>query len=139
MKKITLQEFLDNHVWKIQQCLGLEAYDTTIVYHKHGWKVAKGILMEVKMNYKYLRIEICYGDDAIKNWKKKWHNNLIEALCHEISHLYTNWVLDFKPKRTELFDHQFEFYTSMLDRIVTDKYWLYMEKYKINKKTGIIK
>lgn len=137
--KITLRDFLKNHIWQIQQSLSLENYDVTVVYSSKKWNIPEGVFMECRVNYKYARIDICYGKDALKAWKKKWHDNLIEALCHEISHLFTNWSLNFGIERTELFDYYFEFYTSMIDRMVTEKYYKAIKKYNINKKTGLIR
>jgi len=139
MKKVSLQTFLDRHTWQIQQCLSLENWDITVVYHKKGWNVAKGVMMEVKIDYKYQRVEMCYGDDCKKQWKKGWKNNIVESLCHEMCHIYTNWSLDHVKNRTELFNYQFEFYTSMIDRIVKEKYFDYRKKWNVSLGTGLIK
>ena len=141
MEKIGIIRFLENHAWKMQQCFRLTHWRITIssedkIKDKKAWYLEnfKHNSMVTIVNQSYLLAEIVVLKDAFDEYKQDIRYGLLENLCHEITHIFTNACWN----QSEKYRQPLERSTEHISRLLLENYDSYMKKYKINYKTGLI-
>ena len=140
MAKLTVQEFLDNHAWQMQQLFDLEHWSTVICKVNDDKSLDGSTVFKAYCDHTYMYLTIEYGEGAKKHFKQKKYHALSSYLIHEFAHVYTNWVFEFIDKKDDkLFRHHLEQNTQLVANHMIKLYKKQVEKYNIDVKTGLIK
>lgn len=143
-KKISCIQFLENHAWYMQQCFNLTHYkiyiaDKPLKGKEKDWgDLAKDFPdanMVTRIVHQYLTSEILAMPQLIEEYNEGARYPIIEDLCHEITHIFTNKVWDGKDKDKFFLEET----TQHLSKLLMANYDMWMKKNKIDYKTGLIK
>ncbi len=139
-EKKELNDFIIEHSSNIRQCAYLTNYTlVNLSCEKNLSHKGRETAMQIDVDHKYLSFNLCYGIEwAESSWKSKNYKEIIITLCHEIAHIVTTESeerLNIKSSNSEI-EYYYERLTELTSRWLYNSYCTFIDRHKINLKTG---
>jgi hypothetical protein len=95
---MTLKRFLQSNCLVMLRTYNLSHYEVTFYPALKDEDTA----MEIEVDEKYLRAEISYGKLVRMMWRQNKKRQILQVLCHEVTHIFTE---DIKGDNEAVTEH----------------------------------